>query len=110
MKNETLFQTWVDANKDPYGKICVDVAREVIRLLDTPAYAEFSPHDILCDAEENIGESGMSGFQAGAIAGMVTECSERGEEFKEKWNHQFDEKPHEGAINPAILTIGGIDE
>ena len=31
--NKEKWDEWVEANKDPYGKCCVDVAREVMRQL-----------------------------------------------------------------------------
>lgn len=95
----------VELNKDPYGKCCIDVAREVMRLLDTPEYQDFDTHKIICDAEKNIGEEGITGFMAGCIAQIVVHCHSRGEEFKEKWNKQYDDKPRKGVINPALITI-----
>ena len=32
--NIELWNRCVEINKDPYGKACVDVAREVMRILD----------------------------------------------------------------------------
>ena len=31
-------------NKDLYGKCCIDVAREVMKLLDIPEYQDFDSH------------------------------------------------------------------
>jgi len=77
---------WVEKNTDPYGKCCVDVAREVMRLLDTPKYKDFNPHKIICDADDNIKAGGITGFMAGCVAQMVSHCHSRGEEFRQKWN------------------------
>ena len=106
IKYQEKWNKWVEANKDDgYGNACVDVAREVMRLLDTPEYQEFNPHSIICDADENVQADGITGFMAGCVAQMVTQCHSRGEEFKVKWNKQYDDKPREGVINPALLIL-----
>ena len=111
---EEDWQKHVDANDDPYGKCCVDVTREVMRLLDTPEYQTFDCYKVICDAEKNIGEDGITGFMAGAIASMVSQCHSRGEEFRKMWNlenqiHNEGEKANEkegAVINPALMSIG----
>ena len=113
ISNPEAFQKWEDNNKDPYGKCCVDVAREVMRLLDLPEYANgFDTHEIICKADNNIDAGGITGFMAGAVASMVSKCHSRGEEFRQKWNldnqisHEG-EKANEsgGVLNPALLNI-----
>lgn len=101
--NEQLWKEFEDANKDAYGKCCVDIAREVMSLLDF--VEDFDPHSLISQAEKNVGESGITGFMAGAIAHMVFVCHSRGHEFKEKWNKQYSPDPRDGVINPAIITI-----
>ena len=95
-------------NKDPYGKCVIDVAGEVMRLLDIPEYQDFNTHKIICDAEKNIGEDGITGFMAGCVAQIVSHCHSRGEEFRKKWNKDYgveEDKAKGGVVNPAILTI-----
>jgi hypothetical protein len=109
--NQEAWKTWEDKNADPYGKACVDVAREVMRLLDERT--DFDPHDIIKDADTNIEAGGITGFMAGCVASMVSKCHSRGEEFRKKWNldtqlsHEG-EKANEGkgVLNPALLNIG----
>ena len=98
-------------NQDPYGKCCVDIAREVMRLLDIRE--TFDCHKIIGEAEKNIGEEGITGFMAGAIASMVSQVHSRGEEFRKQWNldNQIGnegEKANKGkgVLNPALLNIG----
>lgn len=98
-----MWQQLVKINDDPYGKCCVDVAREVMRILDDGE--DFEPHDLIIEAEHNIGEAGITGYMAGAIASMVSSIHSRGEEFKTKWNKGYSDEPREGVINPAIITI-----
>jgi hypothetical protein len=103
---------WVTNNTDPYGKAIVDVAREVMRLLDERE-GDFDTHKIICEADDNIKMGGITGFMAGCVAQMVSHCHSRGEEFRRKWNvdnqiRDEGEKANEsgGVLNPAVLTIG----
>lgn len=105
------WDNWVNKNTDPYGKACVDVAREVMRLLDEQQ--EFDTHKIICDADDNIKAGGITGFMAGCVAQIVSQCHSRGEEFRKKWNtdNQIDDegdKANEGkgVLNPALLNLG----
>ncbi|PWT88676.1 MAG: hypothetical protein C5B54_10235 [Acidobacteria bacterium] len=108
------FKKWEDANTDPYGKCCVDVAREVMRLLDLPEYAnEIDTHAIINKADDNIDGGGITGFMAGCVAAMVSQCHSRGEEFRKTWNlanqiQHEGEKANEGTgvLNPALLNLG----
>lgn len=103
---------WVENNQDPYGKCCVDVAREVMRLLDERE-GDFDCHALITEAEQKIDAGGITGFMAGAVAQMVSHCHSRGEEFRRKWNLDTQigtegEKANEsgGVLYPAILNIG----
>jgi hypothetical protein len=109
--DEKLWNSWVKANKDPYGKCCVDVARHVMEILDK------EPGDFDCDklidrADREIKAGGITGFMAGCVASMVSKSHSRGEEFRKKWNiaNQVGtegEKANKsgGVLNPALLTI-----
>lgn len=110
--NKKDWKEWIENNKDSYGKCCVDVAREVMRLLDTPEYIKFDTHKVICDADKNINAGGITGFMAGAVASMVSQCHSRGEEFRKQWNIDNQimdegERANEsgGVLNPAILNI-----
>ena len=105
--DQKSWDEWVASNSDPYGKCCVDVARRVMELLDEQA--EFDAHKLICQADDDIGAGGITGFMAGAVASMVSVCHSRGDEFKSAWNKMYqtdDEKPAEGVINPALISIG----
>lgn len=111
MKNEEKWNEWVNNNKDPYGNACVRVAKRVMELLDedkTPLHNGYHPdvhtaHGLICKADDDIDAGGITGFMAGCVAEMVTECHERGNEFRK--SHNGDEYEGEGVINHAILTI-----
>lgn len=109
IKDKKIWQSWVKANKDPYGKCCVDVAREVMKLLDDENHKDFDTHKIVCEADDNVKAGGITGFMAGCVASMVSKCHSRGEEFRKKWNkdNAITEKGKtcKGVINPALITI-----
>jgi len=97
-EKEDEWNNCIKINDDPYGKYCVDVAREVMRLLDTAEYQDIDTNKIICDAETNIGKDiktqeseGVTGFMVGCIdqevVQMVSRCHSRGEEFRRKWNN-----------------------
>jgi len=102
--NQTTWDGWVANNTDPYGKCCIDVAREVMRLLDERS--EFDPDSLITEADRKIDCGGITGFMAGCVAQMVTKCHSRGEEFREKWNKSYCSDSKTGVVNPAIITIG----
>jgi hypothetical protein len=107
--NHLSWNEQIAANKSDYGKCVVDVAREVMRLLDLPENEKFDADDLIRKADHVIDTGGgITGFQAGCIAQIVVQCHSRGEEFRASWNKQYDDKPHpDGVFNPAIFTIGG---
>ena len=101
--NQKKWDEYVEKNKDPYGKGCVDVAREVMELLDKSD--DFDPDDLISKAPSS---EGMTGFMAGAVASMVSQCHSRGEEFRNKWNKSYgvdETKDKGGTVNPALITI-----
>ena len=116
IKDKKIWDSWVKANKDPYGKCCVDVAREVMELLDDGKHEDFDPNKIITEAENKLieekkmrEEDGITGFMAGCIAQMISKCHSRGEEFRKKWNEDNaiteKGKNSKGVINPALLKI-----
>ena len=102
----------VEVNKDPYGKACVDVARRAMEILDEEL-GDFDCHKLICRADDESKAGGITGFMAGCVAQMISQCHSRGEEFRKKWNldnqiKDEGEKANEngGILNPAILEIG----
>lgn len=117
LKDEARWNKYVEKNRDTYGGCCVNVARRVMELLDERReplrhgyYPDLdTPHGLICKADNDIDAGGITGFMAGAVAAMVSECHERGEEFRKAWNEPMMRKGEEdsgGTKNPAILTIG----
>lgn len=101
-KSEELTKEWegyVEKNKDGYGHAVIEVIVKVCKGLDegkTPEEAE----------NEGIKDSGITGFQAGCMAGAIAHFHPRGDEFNKYFNKQCGGTGEEkGTINPAILTI-----
>ena len=109
--NEAGWKQCEDSNKDGYGGACVDVAREVMHLLDERP-GPFDPNDIISEADDALGTGGITGFMAGCEAQMVAVYHSRGEEFRRAWNRKY-QTPEQaeqsdasgGIVNPAILTL-----
>jgi len=110
MKNEKLWNEYVEKNKDAYGGCCVKVAERVMQILDEDStslhdgyYPDIhTPHGIICKADEDIKAGGITGFMSGCVATMVSNCHERGEEFRKIWNKEY---KGSGTVNPAIIEI-----
>jgi hypothetical protein len=105
------WKSWEVANQDPYGKCCVDVARQVMKILDEEP-GDFDTHKIICRADNEINAGGITGFMAGCVAEMISQVHSHGEEFRRKWNKDNQikdegDKANEsvGVLNPALLTI-----
>jgi len=116
LKDEKRWDEYVKKNTDPYGECCVNVARRVMELLEErsePLRHGYhpdldTPHGLICKADNDIGAGGITGFMAGAVAAMVSECHERGEEFRKAWNEPMmsDGEEDSGETkNPAILMV-----
>lgn len=110
--NQEDWDKWVKNNDDPYGGCCVNVAREVMRMLDEINNDNWDAHQLICDADNNIKAGGITGFMAGAAAQMISHCHSKGEIFKKKWNksHGVEDEDAKGVVNPAIVTIETKDE
>ena len=112
LKNEKLWNDYVEKNQDSYGGCCVNVAIQVMELLDkdpTPLHSGYSPdihtpHGLICKADKDIDAGGITGFMAGSVAYMISGCHERGEEFRKAWNGDYGYEG-EGVINPALVTV-----
>lgn len=114
IKDQAKWNEWVEKNTDPYSKACVDVAREVMRMMDEMPEGPLpvTPHDLICKADDAIKAGGLTGFMAGAVASMVSACHSRGEEFRRAWNLDTQigaegeaANASGGVLNPAVLVV-----
>lgn len=94
---------WVRANKAHYGKVCVDVARRVMELLDEQE--TFDTHAIIRQADRDVRAGGITLYMAACVAQMITQCHSRGREFQAKWNARYGVTRADGTVNPAILAL-----
>lgn len=110
LKDEERWFKYVEVNQDEYSKACVTVARRVMEILDERTeeltygyYPDLNTaHGIICQADDDTNAGGITGFMASAVAQIVFECHERGEEFKESYNGK--EKSN-GVVDTSILSI-----
>ena len=115
LKNEELWNDFIEKNQDPYGGCCVKVAQRVMELLEEKPEPlqnngiENAANKLICQADEDVKAGGITGFMAGAVASMVSRCHERGEEFRKSWNNDYD-YDGDGVVNPAIITVNVDDE
>ena len=105
--NQKGWDICVKNNESDYGKAGVDVAREVMRLLDEKK--DFDASDIILEADRNVhnGVGELTGFLSGCVAGIVAACHSRGEEFNDKWNKYWGVSKEEAkgkTLNPALMT------
>ncbi len=105
------WKKWKDANTDGYGGACMAVAERVMQLLDDDP-GNFDAEKLVHRANKDT-DGGITGFMAGAVASMVSQCHSRGEEFRRKWNGETElgdegKRANEGkgVLNPALLNIG----
>lgn len=111
MKDQKAWDKWVETNDDAYGKMCVDVARRTMKILD--GGGGFDTHRLIIQADEDVhGQSELTGFMAGMVANMISGCHERGDEFRRQWNidNQIQVEGEvanmgKGVLNPALLEI-----
>lgn len=101
---------WVRNNTDAYGSACIAVAREAMEILDESG--PIDPHKLISDADDKAKTGGITGFMAGCVAGMISKCHSRGEEFRRLWNKEYqlenegDKANEKGTIlNPALLNL-----
>ena len=102
---EKEWETDKKANQDPYGNAVIEVTENVGNLLDKGLSAEKA-------LNKGIKDSGITGFQSGCMAGLLSKYHPRGEEFRKWWNlsnqsQDEGEKANKegGILNPAILNI-----
>ena len=105
------WKKWKDENTDSYGGACVLVAERVMELLDNEP-GDFDATNLVQRADKDT-DGGLTGFMAGAVASMVSQCHSRGEEFRREWNGETEigdegKRVNEsgGVLNPALLNVG----
>ena len=108
--NQEAWNGWVENNQDYYGGTCVSVARRVMEILDQEE--KFEPYDVICRADDDIKAGGITGFMAGCVASMISQCHSQGEEFRRIWNGEIqignegeEATKNKRTLNPALMTM-----
>lgn len=79
--NHTEWTNWVERNKEPYGKCCVEVARKVMEFMDEEP-GPLNVRELISRSDAVIDGGGITGFMAGAVAAMVSCCHSRGKSLE----------------------------
>lgn len=99
LRDETFWNEQVLKNTDPYSKMVITAAREVMMTLDD--------RDDFKAACDKIFNHSLSSFQAGLVAQIVTRCHDKGDDFKKNWNRFWEVSECCDPVNPALLSITG---
>lgn len=116
LKDEKSWKDWEEKNQDPYGKACVDYARDWMEAMDNALSASDSlPEEIVpqiyqeCEPKDH----GITGNMYGCAVEMVSRCWKHGEIVRKAHNIKWQignegERANESdkVLNPAIINIG----
>ena len=92
--NQTLWQEFLDeAERDSvYAGMCVDFAKELMKLLDEnhdkPVSVGWKPYQALWyikQVEKKLNSRGLTMAMEGYVVYIVRECHSRGQEFAKAW-------------------------
>lgn len=97
LRDETYWLEQVNTKTDPYSKMIITAAREVMLSLDNG--------DEYKTACEKMFKHNLSAFHAGCVAAIVYRCHDYGDDFKKDWNRFWGVQESCDPVNPAILTI-----
>ena len=82
-----------------------------MELIDDLGPEELFDADDMVLKADSILDEGITGFMAGAVAVMVSQCHSRGDEFRKSWNlanqigNEGEKANEEGSVlNPALLS------
>lgn len=113
LSDPAAWQSWVEANTDPYGSACVRYAELWGRLMQV-RIARGENLDQCAEETSHIANTdGITGFMYGCAVGMLAKAWEYGEQLR-RWHNLKHQIQHEGeeanktggVLNPALLTIG----
>ena len=110
--DKETWNAWIENNTDPYGKACVDYAKDWAELMEKRINNDEKLEDIAEQTSHDADTSGITGFMYGAAVSMLSQCWEYGEALR-KWhnlNIQIGDEGKKankegGTLNPALLNI-----
>lgn len=107
------WDTYVNANTDPYGKACVDYARDWAELMEYHISKGDSVAECAKAASHDADTESITGFMYGAAVSMLAKCWKYGEELR-RWHNEDAQLGDEGTranetggvLNPALMVLG----
>jgi len=108
LKDEKLWNEWVENNKDPQGKRYIGVACKVMEYLDEDkaSLTEERVIVLITKSALELKLKGMTGVMYDYVAKMVSGCHIRGNDFLKAWKRKIGK-----TLTPAvsITAIEGIE-
>jgi len=115
MGKETTYLDWKAKNDDSYGGACFQYAEKWAELLEAAITSGQTLEDVADRLSHKADQGiGITGFQYGAAASILSTCWIHGEQLR-RWHNLKTQIQHEGeeankqpdaVLNPAILNIG----
>lgn len=84
---ETLWQSWVDANQDFYGKGTMDYARSWAELMEVEIAGGKGLCEAVKDTRFKATPEGITGYMFGMACQMLIQAWEHGDQL-EKWRDE----------------------
>ena len=109
IRNKEKWEELKKSNYSSYGKTIIEVAEEVMKLLDNTENVKAK--DLVTEADKNL-NANITGYMAGIVANLVSSFHEKGEKFRISWNNDikigeatYKIQDNGGVKNPAIITF-----
>jgi hypothetical protein len=113
ISDKTIWQSWIEANKDGYGAACMRYAARWANLMEAYLAKGKRLEQIAAKASHEADKEGITGFMYGCAVGMLSKAWIHGEALR-RW-HNLDTQIRAegeaanksgGVLNPAMLTLG----
>jgi len=113
VSDRSVWDSWVDANKDPYGACTMRYAARWANYMEREIAGGKSLEQIAEKASHDADLEGVTGFMYGCAVGMLSKAWKHGEELR-RWHNLKTQIGDEGekanrqggVLNPALLSIG----
>lgn len=108
--DEAAWQSWKDANSDPYGSGIIRYAEAWARLMQAEIANGATLEDVADTTSTAADTEGVTGFMHGAAVACLAACWVHGDQLRKWHNRKWGiGEDREGTANPAIWTIGAED-
>jgi len=105
--NTKDWDIWVEKNQNSAGKVCIDIARQVMKVLDEDK--DFNADELIVLSAKEIKAEVPNKFIKVQVANMVSKYHSRGTEFRKKWNEAYgqpEEEPKKPLQYEETIHIG----